>query len=98
MKEIDAQSLQNLLDAGKPVNVIDIREPFELMTGKIPGAKNITLADIEAGNHKFNKEEEYVLVCRSGRRTAYATELLTDQGYDVTNMVGGMLDWQGEIE
>ena len=38
------------------------------------------------------------LVCRSGARSHSATEYLSAQGYDVANMVGGMLAWPGEKE
>lgn len=98
MKEMDTKTLQDLIASGEKVNLIDIREPYELETGKIPGVVNIPLGDIEFNRHNLNKDTPYILVCRSGRRTAYATEMLSEQGYDVTNLVGGMLEWQGEIE
>ncbi|WP_368731233.1 rhodanese-like domain-containing protein [Bradyrhizobium japonicum] len=38
------------------------------------------------------------MVCRSGGRSYRATEYLQAMGYDVINMVGGMLAWPGETE
>lgn len=38
------------------------------------------------------------MVCRSGGRSSRACEFLINQGYNVNNMTGGMLAWQGEIE
>ena len=37
-------------------------------------------------------------VCRSGGRSGRATQFLESQGYDVTNMTGGMLAWEGETQ
>lgn len=47
---------------------------------------------------ELDKEKEYIFVCLSGARSFQATMFLTQLGYKVTNMVGGMLDWQGEVE
>lgn len=38
------------------------------------------------------------MVCRSGARSGQATAFLESQGFDVTNMTGGMLEWNGEVK
>jgi rhodanese-related sulfurtransferase len=98
MQEITAKEVELLLNEGKPVNIIDVRELAEVATGKIPGAVNIPLGLIESYIHELDKSKEYVMVCRSGARSGRASNFLTSNGYHVTNMTGGMLAWEGEME
>ncbi|WP_068672200.1 rhodanese-like domain-containing protein [Oceanobacillus sp. Castelsardo] len=98
MKEITAKELEQKLASGEKLNIIDVREDEEVATGKIRGAKHIPLAQIPERLDELNKNEHYFMVCRSGGRSGNACQLLIQNGYDVTNMVGGMLDWEGEIE
>ena len=48
--------------------------------------------------HELDKSKEYIMVCRSGGRSGQATMFLESQGYNVINMNGGMLAWEGEVE
>lgn len=38
------------------------------------------------------------MVCRSGGRSARATQILESNGFNVTNMTGGMLAWEGKVQ
>jgi|SRR5690625_4120766 len=98
MKSISAEELQEKLEKEEKVNIIDVREDEEIAIGKIPEAKHISLGDIPKSLEKLDKNKHYYMVCRSGGRSAAACEYLVDQGYDVTNMTGGMLAWKGETE
>ncbi|AWI11503.1 rhodanese-like domain-containing protein [Compostibacillus humi] len=98
MKEITAKELEKKLSKGEQVNIIDVREDEEVATGKIPGAKHIPLGQIPKRLNELNKNEHYYIVCRSGGRSGSACQYLIENGYNVTNMVGGMLDWEGETE
>ncbi|MEH7453350.1 rhodanese-like domain-containing protein [Gottfriedia acidiceleris] len=98
MKEITAIELENNLKTGKVVNIIDVREVDEVAAGKIREAIHIPLGLIEFRLHELDKSKEYIMVCRSGARSGRATEFLQSHGFDVTNMVGGMLSWFGNIE
>ncbi|WP_227396357.1 rhodanese-like domain-containing protein [Jeotgalibacillus aurantiacus] len=80
------------------LNVLDVRETEEIKSGKIPGAVNIPLGLIEFRKQELDKSKEYVVVCQAGGRSAKATQYLEDQGYQVTNMTGGMNNWQGPVE
>jgi len=47
----------------------------------------------------MNSNIETIMVCRSGTRSAKACEYLTSQGFrHVKNMMGGMNDWEGDVE
>ena len=98
MKEITTVELETLLNEGKTVNMIDVRETDEVETGKIPGAINIPLGLIEFRLQDLDKSKEYILVCRSGARSGRATEFLESHGFNVVNMTGGMLSWNGDVE
>ncbi|MCU9614999.1 rhodanese-like domain-containing protein [Caldibacillus lycopersici] len=98
MKNITADELHGKLKDGEKVTIIDVREESEVATGKIPGAKHIPSADIPYSLDKLDKNEHYYIVCHAGGRSSAACEFLINQGYDVTNMTGGMLAWKGEKE
>ncbi|MFD1203710.1 MULTISPECIES: rhodanese-like domain-containing protein [Sporosarcina] len=98
MKEITTDDLLQKLDNGETLNLIDVREDDEVATGMISGAIHIPLGEIPERMEELDKATPYVLICRSGGRSGRAAEFLEAQGYDVTNMVGGMLDWKGEVE
>jgi len=98
MKEISVEELEQLLDEGKQVNIIDVREVSEVAEGHIPTAINIPLGLIEFRMHELDKSKEYIMVCRSGGRSGQATQFLESQGFNVTNMTGGMLAWEGEVK
>lgn len=98
MMEITAKELEEKLTKGEKINIIDVREDEEVATGIIPGAKHIPLGQIPERLEELDKNEHYYMVCRSGGRSGNACKFLIQQGYRVTNMVGGMLEWKGEKE
>lgn len=98
MKEITAKEVEALISKGKELNLVDVREDDEVAEGKIPGVIHIPLGSVESRMNELDKSKEYIMVCRSGGRSGRATEFLESQGYDVTNMEGGMLAWEGETE
>ncbi len=98
MKEISAKEVQQALANGQMLKIIDVREVDEVQVGHIPGMMNMPLGLLEFRMHELNKNESYIIVCRSGARSGRATQFLESQGFDVTNMVGGMLAWEGEVQ
>lgn len=75
--------------------VIDVREPFELRSGMIPGALSIPLGSLEEQAKDLKRDNRYALVCASGNRSQSAAAFLAEQGFDVANVVGGMSLWLG---
>ncbi|MEK5441009.1 MULTISPECIES: rhodanese-like domain-containing protein [unclassified Fredinandcohnia] len=98
MKQLTAKEVETLLNEGKTLNIIDVREVDEVTAGKIPGAVNIPLGLVEFRMHELDKSKEYVMVCRSGGRSGRASQFLEGQGFKVINMEGGMLAWEGNVE
>ncbi|HWI47364.1 MAG TPA: rhodanese-like domain-containing protein [Rummeliibacillus sp.] len=98
MKNISPEEVLNMIDEGKEINIIDVRQPEEVAAGKISIAQNIPLGLLEFRMNELDKNLEYIMVCHAGGRSAQATMFLEDQGYKVVNMDGGMLAWEGPVE
>ena len=96
--EASPNEVEKALKENKNVSVLDVREDVEVAAGKIPSAKHIKMSDIPESLDYFEKEKEYVFICRSGYRSERVCEYLQDQGYKVRNMVGGMLEWSGDVK
>lgn len=96
MKEISTWELQEELESGKELHLIDVREDDEVAVGIIPGAVHIPMGEITSRIDELDKETPYIIVCRSGNRSGKVAAYLEQQGYDATNMVGGMMEWEGE--
>jgi len=90
--------LINLLDANEDLNIIDVREDHEVENGMIPGAVHIPLGSIPEEAPNLDKSKEYILVCKGGVRSANAAEYLEAQGFEVVNLEGGMMSYDGELE
>ncbi|WP_240613643.1 rhodanese-like domain-containing protein [Pueribacillus theae] len=98
IKTITPKEVEQLLKDKKPISLIDVREDDEVAQGKIPQAKHIRLSEIPERLDEIEKDKETIFVCRSGGRSGRACEYLQALGYNVVNMEGGMLDWEGETE
>lgn len=75
--------------------LIDVRTNGEFAGGTIRGAKNIDFMSASFRDEflKLDKEKEYFLFCRSGGRSAQACNILSKEGYKVTNLAGGIGSW-----
>ncbi|HUE26228.1 MAG TPA: rhodanese-like domain-containing protein [Solirubrobacteraceae bacterium] len=87
------QEVSELLDGGGDVQLIDVREPDEYERGRIAGARLLPLGDLVAQAETIDRDRPIVFYCRSGSRSAMATEAFRGAGFDAHNMTGGLLDW-----
>lgn len=100
MKTITVEEVKARLDSGEHLNLLDVREPGEHAEFNIGGTllslgkvQTMQVEDIEDW-----KEKEVIVYCRSGNRSGQATLILEQSGFaNVSNLVGGMLDWQGKF-
>ncbi len=88
MNNVSISELNNKLNDN--VEVIDVREPYEMAYGKVPGAKNIPLREL-AYNHKDHLEKggEYYIICQSGSRSMQLVNFLSNEDYKLINVIGG---------
>lgn len=80
----------------KKVVLLDVRRPDEFAGGHLPGAVNIDVTSPEFARRvaALDKTKPTYVYCRSGARSATAAGQLTKAGFsDVTNLLGGVLDW-----
>jgi rhodanese-related sulfurtransferase len=76
--------------------LIDVREASELaVDGFIEGIEHVPLSRVADAARRWNMDEEIVVVCRSGARSAAAASALCAMGFHrVSNMAGGMLAYR----
>lgn len=98
LKEITTKDLMEKYKQDKQINIIDVREDDEIALGKIPGARHIPLGEVANRVTELNRQEHYYIICRSGGRSATACEVLAEHNIDCTNVAGGMLAWDAEVE
>jgi rhodanese-related sulfurtransferase len=97
-RNVTTEEAKQLIDNNEVV-VLDVRTPEEYQDGHIPNAILIPLQELENKLNDLDKEEPYLVVCRSGNRSAQASEILTSNSFaNIYNMAGGMNDWGYDIE
>jgi len=78
------------------VELIDIREPYEVKMGTLKTAKNIPMGKLLDSPDKFMKKDKtYYIMCQSGGRSSNACHVLKKQGFDVINVIGGYGSYAG---
>lgn len=95
IRELSLQDLKALLDARAPVKLIDVRESEELASGRLPGALHIPRGFLELRiEEKAARDEQLVLYCAGGTRSALAAATLGRMGYThVASLAGGFNRW-----
>lgn len=97
MKNITVEELKARLDSGEKINLIDVREPHEYeeanLGGRLYPLGKIQTMQVE--ELEDLKDEEVIVHCRSGKRSAMACQVLDMLGFkDTYNVEGGILAWQ----
>jgi rhodanese-related sulfurtransferase len=82
------------LHARGEIQLIDVRQPAEHEAGRIAGDRLIELGSLAVEVDSIDRDRPVVFYCRSGSRSAMATEAFRGAGFDAHNMAGGLLDWQ----
>lgn len=98
--EISVKDLQCLIQSGKKVRIIDVREPHEWEICHLDQAELMPLSEFERHIPKLKKDEELIIHCKSGGRSMRALMLLRDQfGFTkVKSVAGGITAWAEEID
>jgi adenylyltransferase/sulfurtransferase len=99
--EITSTELKARLDAGEKLPIIDVREPNEYQINRIPGSVLIPLGELPRryAELELDPEQEFVVQCKSGGRSAKAADFLRSVGFTkVLNLKGGILDWVEKVD
>jgi sulfur-carrier protein adenylyltransferase/sulfurtransferase len=96
--EITPRELKARLDRGDDIYILDVREPHEYQICNI-GGHLIPLGDLASRVNELDSSREIVAHCRTGKRSAQASEFLLKAGFrKISNLKGGILAWSDEVD
>ena len=98
---ITPRELRELLDAGKPLALIDVREPVEWDINRIEGAELIPKSAFESGEAlaKLQVDRTPVFYCKTGVRSAEVLAIVKKAGFsDAMHLQGGIVAWAKQLE
>ena len=100
IESVTAKELQAWLESGKPVQLIDIREPHERAIVKFPQAKVMPLGQIVRRIDEFDPAVDAVFLCKIGQRSIFAIRALQRAGYQgrVLNLKDGINAWARDVD
>ena len=97
--EITATELKSRLDRGDRIRIVDVREPNEYQINRIPGSVLLPLGEVPRRYAELDPDEEIVVQCKVGARSAKAADFLRSVGFKkVLNLKGGILDWIDKVD
>jgi adenylyltransferase/sulfurtransferase len=97
--EIEPRDLAERLKRGERLRLIDVREPHEMKISELEGQELIPLGSLATRMRELDSDEQIVLFCKSGNRSARALLMLAGAGYaNVQNLRGGINAWAREID
>ena len=98
MQTITPRQLHELLQNGKPVDLIDVRTPAEFREIHVSGARNVPLEQLDVAQllaGRASAERPLYVICRSGSRGKKACQQIDQAGFpNVINVEGGTLAWE----
>jgi sulfur-carrier protein adenylyltransferase/sulfurtransferase len=97
--EVSPRELRDLLMSDQPPVLVDVREEEELEISHLPFAHHIPLGELPDRYEELDPEDDLVIYCRSGVRSANATAFLRYQGYKrVRNLSTGINGWADDVD
>jgi len=97
--EITPEQLRQAEADGRPVTLLDVREPFEWELVRLPGAMLIPLRQLPARLAELDPRAEHVIYCHHGARSLQAAELLRSAGFGhARSLAGGIDAWAATID
>jgi adenylyltransferase/sulfurtransferase len=97
--ETTVEELKSRLDRGEKVFILDVRNPEEIQICRIPGTVVIPLPQLPQRFRELDPNQEMVVHCKSGMRSAKAIAFLRQQGFTkLKNLQGGILAWADRID
>jgi len=101
-QKIIPDSVKSWIDRGDSLVILDVRELYEFESyGRIPHAVNMPWNSgvLDTAYIRLSWDDTIIVVCRSGSRSALASDFLDEKGFEhVYNMLGGMNDWHYPVE
>src|ERR1700687_5286446 len=96
---IAVEELKAMRDRGDSFTLLDVREPSEWPISDLPGSIKIPLGVLTQRFGELARENEIVVYCRVGGRSAQAVQFLQQMGYSgAKNLMGGINQWADSID
>jgi len=98
---ITATDLKEWIDAGKSIDLIDVREPAEYEIVRIPGSRLVPKGEFINGSALADlpQDRQLVLYCKTGARSAEALAAVKAAGFrDAVHVQGGVVAWVRQVE
>lgn len=98
IRTVDADEFEKTISQDG-AQLVDVRTEAEFREGHIASdkVKNIDIKQpgfAEQADRELDKGLPVAVYCRSGRRSLDAAKQLTERGFEVINLKGGILEWQ----
>ncbi|WP_299229176.1 rhodanese-like domain-containing protein [Sulfurihydrogenibium sp.] len=96
-QDLNAKQFYEMIQKEKNVIILDVRTPQEYQEGHISNAINIPVQILGQQLDKLNnfKDKKILVYCRSGHRSAIASQILDRAGFkNVYNLKGGLFEWK----
>jgi hydroxyacylglutathione hydrolase len=92
---MDSLSVDEFHDriTGGDMTVVDVREDWEWDEGHVNGAMHVYVGNIREKLQEVPRDRPVACICASGRRSSITASILQAEGYDVSNVQGGMNAW-----
>jgi len=99
LEEISPEELQTRLASAEAPLVLDVREPYELESARLPGTTDIPMNQVPQRLAELDPARPLVVLCRSGGRSRNVANFLLQHGFqNVANLSGGLLAWAERID
>jgi adenylyltransferase/sulfurtransferase len=97
--EVTGAELKHVLDLGRPITLLDVREPHEWEIARIERARLTPLSKFEEYIPELNPDEEIYLYCYKGKRSMTALQKLKERGFKhLKSLAGGIDRWSQEVD
>jgi rhodanese-related sulfurtransferase len=97
IRETTVEEVRSRLARGERLQIVDVREDHEWLQSHISGARHLSRGTIERDIEQFYKDldEEIILYCGGGFRSALAADNLGRMGYtNIRSLAGGFSAWK----
>ncbi|RYG44497.1 hypothetical protein EON79_14765 [bacterium] len=97
--ELGPETLRDELASENPPRILDVREPEELAISRLSDVVHVPMDELPEKLAGLDRDADWVVVCRSGKRSGMVTQYLLASGFKrVRNLEGGMNGWATRVD
>ena len=90
--EVDPQRAADLI-RDDAVQLVDVREPYEVEAGRLGGARHIEMERLASQADSIDRDKPVLFYCRLGARSGMAANAFRRAGYEAYSLTGGLTAW-----